>query len=321
MFNYTKLMRRPPVFQRTTGLSPEAFQSLTARFASGWQAAEVQRLNRPDRRHALGGGHPYHLKNAQDMVGMFLVLCRTALTWEFAGLLFGFDGSNVRKLFFKMVPVMQAAADPELSDYLVRASQERQAHPGSIHDWAGFLKKCPDLAEVAVDSTEQPRQRPGKKRVRKRYYSGKSKRFTIKTGIVVSKSGRVLHVSGGYPGPINDKRLYETEKLPALIPRETRQFLDLGYKGLDADHPGHDLRLPYKRHSPGCQGRGQTGPPLTRGQKQANGLRRRRRVVVEHALARIKTFKIASAPWRGRVERHNPVFRAVAALNNFRLAA
>jgi hypothetical protein len=321
VITYAKLKDRPRVLRSLTGLTAEAFKQLAQRFGPQWQAAEHRRLSRPGRVRAIGGGHPYTLGNTDKLL-MFLALARHGLTYELAGFLFGLDTSNARKLFLRLAPVVEAAADPQLASFLKEAQRKRQdRHGGTVGSWEQFLQLCPELAEVAVDSTEQPLCRPGRKRARKQYYSGKHKRHTLKTQIVVSQRGRVLHVSGDYPGPTPENTLYDQEKLGRRIPPRTRQFVDRGFRGLKKRHPQHDLRIPHQRPSPGCKGRQQKGKPLTRGQKQANTLRSKRRVVVEHRLAAIKGYRLLAETWRSRVPRHNPVFRAIAAVTNFRLAA
>jgi DDE superfamily endonuclease len=178
----------------------------------------------------------------------------------------------------------------------------------------------PELKEILGDTTEQQRQRPQGKRTQRKYYSGKKKRHTFKTEIIVTPAGRILHVSESHPGPMPDLTLHAAEKLPQLIPKETKQYYDRGFQGLQYDEPDHDIRMPYKRKSPGRGKKGEKGRPLMRGQKQANTLRAKRRIPVEHVLARAKKSRILSAIWRSREELYNQTFRGIAALCNFRLA-
>jgi hypothetical protein len=323
MLSYAKCSKRPRVLRSLTGLPPLAFARLRSRFGPCWAEAERRRLDRPDRVHAVGAGHPYALKDHADKLLLFLTLCRHGLTYEFAGFLFGMDNTNARRLVLRMAPAVEAAADPQLAGFLADARDRRLRDGAAVGSWEEFLAACPELEEVAVDTCEHVRLRPGSRRGRRRFYSGKAKRFTLKTGVVVSRAGggRILHVTGCHPGPTADKALYEKERLHELIPERTKQFLDSGFQGLAAAHPGHDLRLPHKRKSPGRKGRGKKGPPLTRGQKRANTLRSRRRVVVEHALARIRGYRLMADRWRSAAERHDPLFRAVAAVTNLRLVA
>jgi hypothetical protein len=320
MLRYAQLQHKPRVLRCLSSLASQDFAVLLKRFVPLWNDAERQRLNRPDRRHAIGAGHPYRLKEAADKLLLVLTILRQGLTYELAGVLFGLDTSNARKLFLRLLPVLEAAADPQLKSFLADAQKLRQElGAGPTGTWEALLARCPELREVAIDATEQPCQRPGKKRPRKRYYSGKRRRHTLKTQIVASAAGRVLDVSDSYPGREADIVIYNKEGLPQRIPPPTKQFLDLGYEGLANDYPERDIRLPYKRKSPGRKGKGQKGPELSRGQKQANGLRRRRRVIVENRLAEIKGYRLVAEIWRSRRQRHHAAFRAVAALTNFRL--
>lgn len=320
MLRYAQLRRTPRVLRSLTGLQAQDFAALLLRFVPAWEAAEQQRLSRPHRCHAIGQGHPYTLAEAGDKLLLGLTILRQGLTYEFAGVLFGLHYSNARKLFVRLLPVLEEAADPQLKRFLADAQRLReQLGGGSTGSWEALLEQCPELAEVAIDSTEQPCCRPGRKRPRKQFYSGKRKRHTLKVQIVASASGRVIDVSDSYPGKEADKRIYERERLQEQIPPPSRQFLDLGYFGLDRQYPHCDIRLPHKRKSPGRWGKGQKAAPLTRGQKQANGRRRRRRVIVENRLAEIKGYKLCAEIWRSRRQRHNAAFRAVAALSNFRL--
>ena len=46
-----------------------------------------------------------------------------------------------------------------------------------------------------IDSTEQEIQRPKNKRKSKNYYSGKKKKHTVKTQLMVNAEGKILHKS------------------------------------------------------------------------------------------------------------------------------
>ena len=339
MLRYRQFQRHPRALLCLTGLKPLLFQRLCQRLEPLWQEAERQRKQRPDRRRAIGAGHPYRLPSLADKLLLFLTLCRQGLTYQFAGILFGMDTSNVRRLFLRLAPLVEAAADPDLLRFgldVRLALQQRREGMGQVGDWETLLQRCPELAEVAVDSTEQPRQRPKDPGQRRQYYSGKSKRHTLKTLLVVVGGkkraggtkraggvgrGRILFVSPSHPGSTSDQALYRHQRLAQRIPPPTRQFIDGGFGGVDKAYPRHDIRLPYRRPSPGCQGRGQRGGALSPRQKRANRRHRRRRVVVEHALAGMKRYRLLRDTWRSRPQRHTAIFRAVAALTNFRLAA
>ncbi len=217
------------------------------------------------------------------------------------------------RLLHRLTPLVEPAADPALATFL----REAQAARRKIGTMEELLQKIPELQELLIDCTEQQRTRPAGKRRSKRYFSGYKHRHTLKTEITVVPTGRILHVSETYPGSVQDRAVYHREHLASLIPTKTAQYLDLGYEGLKKTFPKHDFRLPHKRHTR-RGGLREPAPPLTRGQKQANALRKKRRLPVEHVFARLKSFRILSGVWRCSEEIYNDTFRSIAALSNFK---
>jgi DDE superfamily endonuclease len=322
MLTFSKLKDRPRALQRLTGLPLPVFVRLAAALESTWCETERLRLERPDRKRAIGAGHPYSLRHTADKLLAFLALCRQGLTYEFGGFLFDLTACNMRQLVLRMAPAVEAAADPKLACELHDLWEKRRKQTGNkVGDWKTLLGQCPDLQQVAVDTFHHACFRPGTKRRRRQYYAGKVKRFTIKCGIVAGSTGRIVHVGGSCPGTTADQVYYEQERLHELMPPRTRQLADSGFQGVQKLCPGSNLLLPFRRPSPGCRGRGMKGPPLTRAQKRANTLQRKDRVVVEHRLAAIRGFRILSDTWRSRPQTHNRFVRAIAAVTNLRLAA
>ena len=63
--------------------------------------------------------------------------------------------------------------------------------------------------ELIVDSTEQPRERPGEYKEQKKYYSGKKKNHTFKNQITVLPDRKdIVDVVAGQPGPKSDINLF-----------------------------------------------------------------------------------------------------------------
>jgi hypothetical protein len=96
-------------------------------------------------------------------------------------------------------------------------------------------------------------------------YSGKKKRQTIKTQLIITKKDGIHHASVSVPGYIHDKKLYDMTPVPA-------DRGDLGY-------PGTPMALPKKssqRHK------------RTDTQKEANKAHSRIHIVVEHVFASLK---------------------------------
>src|SRR4051794_17157556 len=88
-------------------------------------------------------------------------------------------------------------------------------------------KKTPNSSEIEqyfpgfiafIDSTEQQIPRPKNKRKRKAYYSGKKKRHTIKTQLMVNNHGIIMHKLDHKKGRRHDYDIYK-ENHP-LLPKQ-----------------------------------------------------------------------------------------------------
>jgi hypothetical protein len=159
-----------------------------------------------------------------------------------------------------------------------------------------------EIEQLFFDATEQPIQRPQKKRQQKRYYSGKKKRHTIKHQVVTDQSGRIKAVSVAYPGRVHDKKVYDQE--PVQRPPGVLAKGDSGYQG-------SDLQTPHKKPK---------GGSLSPQQKAQNRQHARERIVVEHGIGRMKVFQILAQRFRNALSRHTLIFKNVAGLANLRFA-
>jgi DDE superfamily endonuclease len=93
---------------------------------------------------------------------------------------------------------------------------------------------------VLIDATETPIERPKKQR---RCYSGKKKRHTLKTQLVVEKSTRRILCLVHDKGRRHDFRLFKMSNVH-LHP-ETKAVVDSGYQGLQKRHA--KTSMPKKR--------------------------------------------------------------------------
>ena len=55
MINLQKLIKKPKVFKRLTGLSPDKFNKLVAELEPRFVRANIKRLSRPNRQRKIGG--------------------------------------------------------------------------------------------------------------------------------------------------------------------------------------------------------------------------------------------------------------------------
>lgn len=224
-------------------------------------------------------GRDYKL-NVADMVLMLLLYYRSYISQEFVGYLFGIDDSRVCRILQKLEPLLAKVMALPNKKYL---SQE-------------------EVESLIIDATEQPVERP--KKTQKPYYSGKKKRHTFKTEIRVTRKGRIVHVSKSRPGSVHDFELHKTEP---PIPKNTRAFVDSGYQGLDKLHI--QVELPYKATKT---------KPLGEEEEEYNQALSRLRVVVEHVLGDIKTFRILADRYRNKLKRYDVKFGIIAGIVNLK---
>lgn len=132
-----------------------------------------------------------------------------------------------------------------------------------------LLKYFPDM-KTFIDATEQEIHRPKNKRRRKNYYSGRKKRHTVKTQVMVNKKGIILHKTKHVNGKKHD-------------------YVDKAYKGVENDFPSMKAKLPVKKKK---------GKELSKKERRYNKKLNKERVVVEHSIRRIKTFNIMGDEFR-----------------------
>jgi hypothetical protein len=162
-----------------------------------------------------------------------------------------------------------------------------------------LLADTPGLA-VVVDSFEQRTQRP--KRRQRAYYSGKKKAHTLKSQVAVDEeSGRFVDVSDSVPGRWADIKLLKTSRLPRRLPAGVGAMGDLGYVGIGVLHP---LGV-----SPRRKPRGEPRPPED---VRYNRAFSRRRIVIEHAIGRLRRFRAVAHVNRHRRQGHAMRVRAIA---------
>lgn len=282
MVNVARLALRPKIFHTLTGLTPVQFTSLLTKLTPPWEAAELERKSRSNRKRKIGGGDKPKLDLAGDLF-MTLLYYRTYAGQVFIGLVMGLDNSNVSRRIRRLEPVLQRV-------FKIPTKK---------------INLTPDeLWELIVDATEQPTlKRPGTG------YSGKKKQQTIKTQIHVAKSGLIKAVSASVPGNMHDKKLYDQTKTyargPDGTPHRVKTKGDLGYLGTECDIP---LRKPESRL-------------LMMHELYANRQHAKERVQVEHSIAHLKQFGILGNRFRGNPKRYNLIFRNVAGVRNLALTS
>jgi hypothetical protein len=290
------LRTRPAVFAHLTGLTIPVFDDLAAAVVPLVEAAHRQTLDRPGRQRAIGGGDAFDLSTA-DQVLLTVIWLRQYPTNEVLGFLFGVSDSTASRARTRCLPVLEKAGRDTM----------RMPDPG-----AGRRKKLPALLAdtpglaVVIDSFEQRTQRP--KRSQRAYYSGKKKAHTLKSQVAVDEeTGRFVDVSDSAPGRRADIKLLGKSRLLRRLPAGVGGIGDLGYVGIGGLHPTGLGAAPRRKP------RGQDRPLEDRRYNRAFS---RRRIVVEHAIGRLRTFRAVAHMNRHGRKGHAARVRAIAGLVN-----
>jgi hypothetical protein len=290
MTHTERLQRSPKAFRLLTGITPAAFDRLLADLTPRYEQAEARRKGRPGRKRRPGAGRKHALDLA-DRLLMLLIYYRTYTTHAFLGFHFGVDDSAVGRNINPLQPLLagifriperKVALDPE------------------------------DIRELFFDATERPTRRP--ERGQREFYSGKKRRHTLKTQVVVvrrtkppgpgprPRKVRIAAVCPSVPGRVHDKRVYDRSRV--VTPRDAKRTGDTAYLGTGLKTPTRKPR----------------GGELTGAQKAENRRVSRRRVVAEHGIGKMKVWRAASERYRNPVGRHTLMMKNVAGLHNLMFA-
>lgn len=270
MRKYKKLRKYPRTFLRLFGVRAEEVDFIVSQVEPLWEKKVLGIYKRPGRNFKL---------DLEEMILMVLLYYRSYTTQLFVGVLFGIDESRVCRLIQRLEPLIEE---------VFRIPKTRT------------LKR--EDVEQLIDATEQTIERP--KQGQEAYYSGKKKRHTLKTEIRTNLRGKILHVSGSYPGSTHDFKIHKQE--PPLKKR-VRGYMDSAYQGIEEFHP--DTEIPFKKPR---------GGDLNEEEKQYNTALSRIRVKVENVLAQIKVFRILSDRFRNKRCRYTIKFKIIAGIVNLK---
>ncbi len=294
---FAHISRHPRVFRHMTGLTVAEFDELIHDLLPVFTAREHQRLSRPDRQRAIGGGTSFALTPREQFL-LTVIWLRQYPMHEVLGFLFGVSYPTVGRVIARVLPLLEAAGRDTM----------RLPDPGKKHRRTldTLLVDTPDLA-VIIATFEQPVQRPKDRREVDTYYSGKKKQHTHKTQVAVDEpSGRIVDVSVTVRGPIADLALLKASGLLARLPPGVGSLGDLAYVGMAGLHPQGQGATPRRKP------RGKARPPEDIAYNRAFA---RRRIVVEHTIGRMRCFQALTQRDRHH-RRHTGRVGAVAGLVN-----
>lgn len=281
---YTRLSHNPSQFLKVTGLDINRFNQLYEQISPLVEAFEFNRKNRPDRTRKVGGGTQYSL-HLKDRLLMVLMYYRVYSTQDFLGFMFRLHKSSVCRAF-KMISLMLPKVF-KMPERRIKVDEN-------------------ELIALFIDATEQPINRPKKKKDRKDFYSGKKKRHMAKIQIIVGvgKNGKrsIKSISKSHIGKKHDKSIHDVTHV--ILPRGIDVYTDTGFLGT-----GHIM--PTKKPK---------GGDLSLEDKKRNKQIASKRCVNEHVIGFIKRYRIAHDQFRNNRKEHGLIFKNTAGLASLMLA-
>ena len=298
-----RLRRQPTTFKAMTGLTPAEFDSLVEDLWAPYRAAERARRERPDRKHAIGAGHPCALA-PQELMLLTVIWLRLYPTLEALGYLFvfGVSDTTAQRAVARVVPLLEAAGRDSM----------RRLDPGrkQRRDLGAVLGYVPALA-VVIDRLEQRCQRPRDRAEADRFYAGTTKMHTLKSQVAVTQhDGRLVDVGPSARGPTADSTLLDQSGLLARLDPDTLLYGDKAYQKLrsvwDADRVVVPRRKPRNKERP---------PQDVAYNRQVA----RERIVVEHTIRRLRCYQALTQTDRPHRQGHDARLCAVGELVNLQL--
>ena len=143
-------------------------------------------------------------------------------------------------------------------------------------------------------------------RKQREYYSGKKKRHTIKTQIVINKKSKQIVCTDFTEGKRHDFKLFKDSRIPF---KSTQTILvDSGYTGILKLFPNALIpKKNTKKHK------------LTDEEKSKNTIISKQRIIVENVIGDLKKFRIIADKYRCRRKRFGLRFNLISGIYNFEL--
>jgi transposase len=272
-FNSAWLLRKRP-FRSLTGVDAGTFHKMVKQLRPYWRERVVNPKNR--------SGRPWGIGGLEDHLLVLLILYRCYVTQDFLACLYQTDQAAISRSLRR---IERLAAKVLGVTRQIKVNRE-------------------EAEALIIDCTEQPIQRPSRKQ--RCWYSGKKKRHTIKTEIIVTAKGRIASRSNPSPGSNAD---ITVRRRGPKLPKGSRAYADSGYQGLQDEHP--DTDIPYKKSK---------NHPLTKDERAYNHGLSRFRVRVEHAIAKLKSFRMLSERYRYPKATYAAKFAIIAGVVNLMAA-
>ena len=254
------------------GLEPDILAQVIIKVLPALEKQRELRLRTsPERkrRFITRDGRPPEMKPIHKLL-MTLLYLRHNTSATVVGQMFGFSADSVEKNALPEVLAVLKGLFPAARWEAVKRHRNEK--------W-----NADEVDKIIVDSFETPIPRPSLNERQKRVYSGKKKRHTLKTQIITDHKGKILDINSGHRGPKADVKIWNATKLPEEL-NEKPKLGDKAYLG--AKKP---TLIPKKKP---------TGGELSEAEKAANKQISQERIYVEHAIRKVKGFRVVRDEYR-----------------------
>ncbi len=280
MINIERALNNKRLMLALTGVTPQEFKNLIPAFSQAWLEEKRKQHDKNSKEREFGGGRIGFLKTMPEKLFFILFYYKCYPTYDLASLIFDCNRSNACRRQF------------QLSKSLEKTLKNKLALPvRKMKTLEEFFAAFPGAREVFIDGTERPVQRSRNNKKQKVNYSGKKKRHTRKNITISTRNKRVNFLSQTAGGKEHDFTILKAEAPPDCMPKKVKKHVDLGFKGIDKQFPGHVISMPKRK--PRTR-------DLTRFAKEQNKKKSAVRVLAEHALAGVKRLRIVSDVFRNK---------------------
>ncbi|MCC5669328.1 transposase [Nostoc sp. CHAB 5784] len=225
-------------------------------------------------------------------VCLCLVYLRHKPTFEILGLLFNISRSKAHETFNYWIEILREILPASQMEEVAGDSEKYQQLRQNLSEY-----------ELIIDSAEQAIERPIDYQEQKKYYSGKKKLHTLKNQFIVLPNGAdIVDICLGQLGKISDISLFRQTRDKFAV---TQKFLgDKAYIGESV------ITTPHKKPRKA---------EIYALHKQENQQLSSRRIGVEHMIARVKIFRVASERFRLSLHRYTQVIMTICGLVRLRI--
>jgi DDE superfamily endonuclease/Helix-turn-helix of DDE superfamily endonuclease len=218
---------------------------------------------------------------------MTLIYLRQNVNHTVVGQMFGVSADTSENVFQEVIPILQREFP----------SQKWEAEK----KWRKGKKWSPEEVDyLIIDSFETPIKRSSINEKQRKKYSGKKKMHTLKSQLITDQNGEIIQIDAGFDGPKSDIEIYRDTKLK-------KEWLEKPKLG-DKAYIGEDIETPQKKPK---------GGELTEEEKEKNRELSAKRVIVEHGVRKVKTFKILRQDYRLGVWLYPKIAETVVGLIQF----